>query len=234
LRIIRPSLLVLIRHAESARNKAKAGHAHYQDDEARQAVRGIPDYKIPLTEEGHRQAKLTGEALIQRFGRPDYLYHSGYKRTQDTAQAILEACTPEDRARIQVRENPFIRERHAGYTYDMTAAEAERYFPFFQEHWETHGQFIAEPPGGESLISVLERVYLFNGTLFRDRVGQKVFVVTHGGTLRCFRYWLEHWSYEDALRWPEGQSPENCGYTVYEPNEEGRLKLAEYNTVCWR
>jgi len=72
-------------------------------------------------------------------------------------------------------------------------------------------------------------------TLFRDRAGKRVAVVTHGGTIRAFRFLLERWTYEQALRWPEGQSPENCGVTVYELDEEKRrLILKEYNTVLWR
>jgi hypothetical protein len=39
--------------------------------------------------------------------------------------------------------------------------------------------------------------------------------------------------HERVLRWPEGQSPKNCGITVYRYDEElGRLALEEYNTVA--
>ena len=75
---------------------------------------------------------------------------------------------------------------------------------------------------------------MFNGMLFRDRVDQKVFVVTHGGMIRCFRFLLEHWHYEQALTWPEGQAPQNCSLTAYERDGAGRLALREHNTVCWR
>jgi broad specificity phosphatase PhoE len=77
------------------------------------------------------------------------------------------------------------------------------------------------------------RVHTFLDTLFRDRAGKKVFVVTHGGTIRCFRFLLERWNYERALRWPEGERPKNCGITVYRYDEKAeRLVLGEYNIVA--
>jgi broad specificity phosphatase PhoE len=176
----------------------------------------------------------TGKSLRKLFGVPDYLYHSGYLRTLQTTNGILTAYTAEEKEHIKVRMNPSIRERDAGYAYDMTEAEAEAAFPWLQEHWKTVGGFFARPPGGESLSDVADRLYKFINMLFRDRPGQKVFVVTHGGTLRAFRFILERWDYEQALRWPEGQSPENCGVTHYKYDAAAeRLVLHSYNKVLW-
>ena len=228
----RPALLVIIRHAESERNKAKKGSVYFADEEARKDVVGIPDDKISITRVGEFQAAETGVELRKRFGIPDYLYHSGYKRTIQTTEGILKAYPNEEREKIKIRQNIFIRERDPGYTYDMTQDEAERNFPWLKRYWEEFGGFLSYPPGGESLAKMVERVYLFLNMLFRDRAGQKVFVVTHGGTLRCFRFILEHWDYSQALKWPPGQSPENCGVTVYEyDRKEKRLVLKEYNAV---
>ena len=49
--IERPSLLVLVRHAESARNVAKKGSRFFLDDESRKAVRGVADHHVPITDE---------------------------------------------------------------------------------------------------------------------------------------------------------------------------------------
>lgn len=231
----RPSRLVLIRHAESARNEARKGTVFFADDMARSSVKGVPDYKTPLTPLGRRQAIETGVALRQHFGAPDYLYHSGYRRTIDTCEGILEGYSEAERDRINVRCNSFIRERDSGYAYDMTKAEAEAAFPWLQEHWETFGGYFARPPGGESLADVASRVYTFLNMLFRDRAGQLVFVVTHGGALRSFRFLLERWTYDQALRWPNGESPRNCGVTDYRYDPSlRRLTLQSYNVVYWR
>jgi 2,3-bisphosphoglycerate-dependent phosphoglycerate mutase len=229
----RPSELVLVRHAESARNRAKKGSVYFADDYARKDVAGIPDHEIPLTPEGHAQARKTGEYLCENFGAPDYLYHSGYLRTVQTAEEILSAYPAPQREAVKVRANQFIRERDPGYAYDMTEQEAAAAFPWLKEYWKTFGGYFARPPGGESLADVANRAHTFLDTIFRDRAGRRIFVVTHGGAIRCFRFLLERWDYERALRWPEGQSPKNCGITVYRYDERvGRLALVEYNTVA--
>ncbi len=230
----RPSRLILIRHAESERNAAKKGSVYFADDEARQQIKGIPDYKVTLTPKGQLQAKQTGVKVKERFGVPNYVYHTGYARTVETCDGVLDAYTSDERLRIKVRKNPFIRERDAGYCYDMTKAEAEAAFPWLQEHWDTFGGFFARPPGGESLSDVANRVQTFINMLFRDHEGQTVFVITHGGALRSFRFLLERWSYDQALNWPEGDAPHNCGVTDYAyDHDTKRLELRTYNAVYW-
>lgn len=229
----RPNRLVVVRHAESERNRAKMGRTYFADEEARREVKGIPDYKIRLTAKGIKQSLKTGEYLRKRFGLFDYAYHSGYARTFETLDQLLAAYTLEEKARIKVRQNAFIRERDPGYTYEMMERDAETNFPWLKEYWQTFGGFFARPPGGESLAQVAERVYLFLNMLFRDRAGKDVLVVTHGGTIRCIRFILERWTYEQALGWPPGQAPANCGITLYEYDAgQKRLILKEYNTVC--
>jgi 2,3-bisphosphoglycerate-dependent phosphoglycerate mutase len=73
----RPALLVLVRHGQSARNVVKKHNRFFLDDESRKSVQGIPDWQVPLTEEGHRQALVTGQGLRARHGVFDYVYHSG-------------------------------------------------------------------------------------------------------------------------------------------------------------
>ncbi|MFO0862352.1 MAG: histidine phosphatase family protein [Candidatus Saccharibacteria bacterium] len=231
----RPKQIILVRHAESARNKAKYGKGttYFADEYARRDIKGIPDYEIPLTKEGEAHAVATGKYLRDRFGTFDYIYHSGYKRTKDTLENMLLAYTDEEREQMKIRHDAFIRERDPGFTYDMTEEEATKAFPWLQEYWDTYGGFFAYPPGGESIAKMTERVYQFIGMLFDRRANQKVLIVTHGGTIRAFRFLLERWSYERAITWPSGTEPKNCGITVYDYNtEEHRLVLSEYNTVC--
>jgi broad specificity phosphatase PhoE len=230
----RPALLVIVRHAESARNQAKKGSVYFADDAARRVVKGTPDHLIELTEDGHKQALETGHAIRERFGTFDYVYTSGYARTEQTAAGILAAYPEQERTLMRQRMNLFIRERDPGFSYDMTEVEADAAFPWMSEYWRTFGGFMARPPGGESLADVVSRVHTFLDTLFRDRAGRKVLVVTHGGTIRCFRFLLERWDYSQAERWAPGQSPANCGVTVYRAADSGdRLELEEYNRVHW-
>jgi probable phosphoglycerate mutase len=229
----RPALLVLVRHAESARNVAKKGNTFFLDDESRKAVRGVPDDHVPLTDEGRRQAEVTGRALRAEFGAFDYVCHSGYRRTQETAEQLLAAYTAEERAATKLRHHLFLRERDAGWTYDMTTAEAEAAFPWLEAYWDTFGNFFARPPGGESLADVAQRVYLFLGMLFRERAGQRVLLVSHAGTLRVLRFLLEKWTYDDFLvRF--GDHVPNCSVSSYAYDETaGRLAPQQVNVVHW-
>ncbi len=230
----RPALLALMRHAESQRNIAKGDRTFFADSESRRSVRGIADPDVELTDAGRQQALLTGCALRARFGRFDALFHSGYRRTRDTAQLVLEAWPPEEQHAFDVRHDLFIRERDAGYAFEMTAEEAHCAFPWLAEYWRTAGPFFARPPGGESLSQVCERVYLFLEKLYRERTGQRILVISHAATLRAFRFLLERWTYEEAAERFQAELSPNCGVTVYALDPAaGELALRELHAVYW-
>lgn len=233
-KIDRPLELVLVRHAESLRNEIKKDASFFADEYARNKVRGMADEEVPLTEAGKSQARVTGHVLKQSFGLFDYVYHSGYLRTQQTVDEILKNYSETEKDRMKVRMSSFVRERDPGYAYDMTESEAKRNFPWMHEYWKTFGGFFAVPPGGESLAQVVERIYLFMDTIFRDRAGQKILVVTHAGAIRSFRFLLEHWDFNQAMKFSTEQKPLNCGVTVYEYDKhEQHLKLKTYNTTYY-
>lgn len=219
-----PDLLVIVRHAESARNLAKAGQVFFADESARADLKHEPDHLTCLTETGKEQASALGEQLLAAFGSFDLVFHSGYTRTRETAERLLQAWSAEERSRIGVRHHLFLRERDVGYAFNMTASEASREFPWLQAHWDLFGRFFARPPGGESLADVATRIHLFLEDLKCERVGKRVLVVTHGGSLRMFRYLLEGWTYEDVVeRWDREPVP-TCAVVAYrQDGDSGRL-----------
>jgi len=173
----RPSLLVLVRHGQSQRNVVKKQNRFYLDDEARKSVKGVPDHLIELTDEGRRQAAATGTALRDTYGMFDYVVHSGYARTIQTTEEILNAYPPDERARM----------------------------------------------------------YVFLQKLGRTMAGRRVLVVTHGGTIWCFRYVLERWTYEEAEWRFRTETNPNCAVTAYRFGEAlGRLELTDRALVHWR
>lgn len=234
----RPTTLVLIRHAESARNAAKQGSVFYKDDEARKNVAGIPDHKIEITEDGWKQCRATGLYLRKHFEIPDYIYDSGYKRTMQTREGIMEAYSEAEKELIEIRHDFSIRERDAGYAYDMTEGEAKENFPFLADYYAMVGKFMAYPVGGESILKMIERVQFFlNLIIFLKRDDQTVFVVSHGGTIRAFRCILEKWDYDRAQQ--EMNEPrDNCSIVVYRQGLTSRgrktLRLDEAHTVPWQ
>jgi 2,3-bisphosphoglycerate-dependent phosphoglycerate mutase len=61
-----------------------------------------------------------------------------------------------------------------------------------------------------------------------------VLIVSHGGTLRVFRYLLERWTHEEFIgRW-DSEPVANCAVTSYafDPAAE-RLLLKSLNAVHW-
>jgi 2,3-bisphosphoglycerate-dependent phosphoglycerate mutase len=228
----------------SARNVAKDG-AIFLTKEARVKVKGISDPATPLTNEGWQQARATGAALRSQYGVPDRIYHSGYQRTIETANGILEAYDEHERGSIDIRSHIFLRERDTGYTFEMTAEESAAAFPWLEAYWQTYGNFYARPPGGESWAEVTQRVYLFLDMLYRDAcliaannnssrearliAGKTVFVVTHGGTLRCFRFLLESWSLEQIN---VAKAPRNCGLLVYRYNNDAHKLVLELDDTA--
>lgn len=232
-----PAELKLIRHAESARNVALRGHIFYRDEAHRAALKGIPDYQIPLTDEGVRQATITGQTLAQTESRPPHvIIHSGYERTRRTAELILQGYPEADRRQVKLRMSDLIRERDPGYGYEMTVAEAAQSFPYLQEHWKTYGGFLARPPGGESLADTAMRVRMFLELELPRYSGQVVYVVTHGGTLRCFRFLLESLNYEQVRSWSNipGGHPDNCAVSTYSWTADGEIFRQKHNEVLWK
>jgi probable phosphoglycerate mutase len=229
-----PVLLLLERHSESYRNRIKGSNIYLPDDESTALIKGIPDHRISLTDEGTREAIATGAPLRAAYGDIDVAYDTGYLRTELTRRHTLAVYSPKALAQIKLRTNHLIHERLAGYVYDMTDAEVRRHFPWFEAHWNTFGPFYTTPPGGQSQETVCNNVYRFVGIMRKHRAGKKVLVVTHGGTIRAFRFCLEKWTPDQYIENYSVDPPKNCGITAYvfDPGSK-RLKLVEYNRVYW-
>lgn len=223
-----PNLLVLVRHGQSARNAAKTGHVFFPDDAARAPFVGTADQDAALTDKGWAEARAVGVGLKERFGTFDVIFHSGYRRTRDTTSAILEAWPDDERAAIEVREHMLLRERDTGYTANMTAAEVPSVFPWLQEYWDATGPFISRPPGGESMADVAQRVQLFLNSHTEALATKRVLIVTHLGTLRMFRFTLEHWTQDETVKSIAAGGFKNGHVTAYQADSfTGRLKPLE-------
>jgi hypothetical protein len=69
----------------------------------------------------------------EAFGTFDHVVHSGYARTMQTLDHMLEVYTADERARMSIRHHLFVRERDGGHTYDMTDAEVQAAFPWLND-----------------------------------------------------------------------------------------------------
>lgn len=98
-----PKRIILMRHGESLGNVDETSYAN------------IPDWKIPLTRRGERQAKKAGNDLLQLCqGESLFTYTSPYVRTTETWDIVKDLLSKEDVRIIGTREEPRIAEQQFG------------------------------------------------------------------------------------------------------------------------
>lgn len=228
-----PRLLVLVRHAESARNQAHGG-ALFLSREAHAALAEVPDHEVPITPRGQCQGQIAGPRIAERFGRPDVVVTSGYRRTDETCDAAVGQIGWDGIVRD---EDLRFRERESGYTHVLCDEEVETHFSFMKRYWGVFRGLFARPVGGESLLQMAEgRLSSGLRSLFRRHAGKVVWVFTHGRVIQMLRFVLERWSRAHAEEQvSSGQhSPPNCSATVYRYDPAaGELVLVEAYFVPW-
>lgn len=179
----------LVRHGESDANIGKV-HAYEAGDHA-----------IPLSPNGIEQARDVGRRIGREFLDGALIYTSPYRRTRDTLREIYVGCGLEfpDVPR-GIYEDPRLREVEHGYE-PIEPQEALR---------ERHGWFYYRFRGGESPADCYDRTSSFLESMMRQverKKSDRVLIVTHGLTIRCFVMRFLHLSVEqfDSLA-----NPHNC------------------------
>lgn len=130
---------------------------------------------VPLNEKGQWQAQRVARALAAR--EPiTAIYSSDLLRAWDTARAIGDATG------LTPIGEPSLRERGFGEFEGNTFHELEARWPEQTAHWRLRDPTWA-PPGGESLISVRDRVVQVTGALAARHLGDQIVLVSHGGVL---------------------------------------------------
>lgn len=224
--------LVIVRHGETPYNTADRAGRFLTSSLARIHAGGLPDHLVPLSDKGRDQAAEVGRRLatMEQF---DVYFDSGYERSVETLNIILQALPASERAPAKRRSHLDLREREPGYTFNMTVTEVNRYFPWYQEYEATFGKFYSKPPGGESIAHVCSRVHMFLNSLRRARTGKRVLVVTHGRVMLCFRFWIERILPSKAESLFAGGDIKNCGVLWYVWNgEEGRFQAKSFDDAA--
>jgi 2,3-bisphosphoglycerate-dependent phosphoglycerate mutase len=207
-----PNRIYLVRHGQSEANLDKTVNTR------------LPDHRVELSPEGHRQAAAAGEYLAGALPRDARIriLCSPYVRTRQTSAAIEQALTaaglPYDR-----REAVELREIAFGLFDGIADEDLPKSFPREYAHYEKHkrfeGEFFAPMPLGESRVHVADRVKGVFGTILRDATLERsnpvgsFIVVSHGVTIRCFRMQWMHYPWE----WYEREkNPRNCSIQLIE------------------
>jgi ribonuclease H / adenosylcobalamin/alpha-ribazole phosphatase len=171
---------------------------------------------VPLTDLGRRQAQAAGKRLA---GMGDVITEDGVApvlasplgRTRETAQAVTEATGGELRIHDGLRETDF------GDWEGLTFLEAAEQNPDLHRKWLSDPT--VDPPNGESLENVFERVRAVRDELVRQYAGCTLVVVSHvtpikallrlgldGGPSVFFRLHLDLASLSIVEFYPDGNS----------------------------
>lgn len=129
----------------------------------------------PLNEAGRRQAAGLAERLADDGVAA--IYSSDLRRASETARVVAE------RLRLEVVEDPTLREIDVGSWSGLTRAEVQERYP------EGFARWLAGEIGhdGETREQLTVRVVAAVARIGLTHAGGRVLVVTHGGTIRALR-----------------------------------------------
>ena len=161
--LLRQTRFFVVRHGETAENTQ---------------MRYLGKSDRPLTENGKRQASLVAEALSQV--PVGIVASSPLRRAADTAARISEACGVELRIDPRLEEGSF--GSWEGRTRDEVLKLGDQDAALLAR-WESDPS--CSPPGGESIISVQERILGAVEELAAQFAGNSVVLVSHVGPIKA-------------------------------------------------
>jgi probable phosphoglycerate mutase len=153
---------VLVRHGETAANR-EMRYIGSRDDE--------------LNERGYQQAQHVAEALANL--PISAIYTSPRRRTQTTAQPLAARLGLSLVVADELRENAF--GAWEGMSRAEVLAHSAEYATQLQA-WEVDPAIA--PPGGESIVTMTERVAAFAASLCDRHPDQTVVLVSHVGPIK--------------------------------------------------
>lgn len=166
------SYLVLVRHGQSEWNLEN---------------RFTGDVDVQLTEQGRKEARMTGEKL--KTIRFNVAFTSALVRAQQTLRLILEEI---GQTTIPIYQSSALNERRYGDLQGLNKAEiAEKYGETQVHLWRR--SFDVRPPGGESLKDTQERVIPYYEEHIEPLLKKQnnVLIVAHGNSLRALLMHIE-------------------------------------------
>jgi len=168
------SKLVLLRHGQSQWNLENR-------------FTGWKD--IELSENGILEAKESGRLIKEKKIPIDIVYSSGLKRAIDTATIAMKEANYDhlfNNGELILIKNIAINERDYGDLTGLNKQETAKKYGKEQVHiWRR--SYDVNPPGGESLKNVVERVKpYFENTIKNDLEDEKnILLSAHGNSLRA-------------------------------------------------
>lgn len=189
-------LIKLVRHGESLANVGTLNPAE------------CGDHAVGLTSLGKDQARRAGQCIGSDFLNEALVYCSPFHRARETLAGMLEGAGIAQE-KMRVYEDPRLREVEVGYADKLAQQPLRR----------THGWFYYRFQGGESPADCYDRISGFLESLMRQaerRRAERVLVITHGLTIRCFVMRFLHLTVEqfDIM-----DNPANCDIITLGPKD---------------
>jgi alpha-ribazole phosphatase len=148
------------------------------DENARAMLYGIMD--VPLCETSLLEQAPMYQALAARLPRPAAWKVTPLSRTRRTAEAIFAAGYP----RTEPEVEPELIEQSLGEWQGLPHAELPARLTLPKHaFWPLGGH--ERPPGGETLVEVIERVGAALERLAAQHQHSDVVIVSHGGAIRA-------------------------------------------------
>ena len=179
------SKLVLLRHGQSQWNLENR-------------FTGWKD--IELSKNGILEAKESGRLIKEKKIPIDIVYSSGLKRAIDTATIAMKEANYDhlfNNGELIIIKNIAVNERDYGDLTGLNKQETAEKYGKEQVHiWRR--SYDVNPPGGESLKNVVERVKpYFENTMKKDLENRKnILLSAHGNSLRALFLILDFYTAE--------------------------------------
>lgn len=215
-----PASLVLVRHGESAGNRA--------DEAARSAGAEVLELKerdadVQLSDTGREQAQALGEWLSRQDAGllPTVAVASPYRRAADTAALALDGVD------LTIDHDERLRERDLGVLDGLTGTGIRARHPEEAARREHVGKFYYQPPSGESWADVTHRVRSLLHDLRYGYDGERIWLFTHQAVIMAFRHVLEGIEEADLLALDREIRIPNASMTTYR-REGAHLELDSF------
>jgi alpha-ribazole phosphatase len=148
------------------------------EENARAILYGVMD--VPLCETTLAAQTPMYAALARRLPRPAAWKVTPLSRTSLTAQAIFNAGYPPQTPGLE----PDLTEQALGEWQGLPHAELPPRLTLTKHpFWPLAGN--EKPPGGESMVEVIDRVAVALERLAWDHQGEDIVIVAHGGSIRA-------------------------------------------------
>jgi probable phosphoglycerate mutase len=159
---------------------------------------------IELNNRGRWQAQRTAQALFDE--EIAAIYSSDLLRAQSTAKAIAERSLSESARPVKLHTG--LRERCFGLFEGFTQDQITTTWPEESRRWRQREPNFA-PPGGESLVTLHQRVEQTVTELASQHLGEQIVLVAHGGVLDALYRLATGQSIEAPRSWVLGNASIN-------------------------